>query len=106
MTRNLNRRVEIACPVRDPKIRQMLMLILNTELADNVKASSLQADGSYYRKSSTLSHNDSQAYFMEHSLHEPEAPEASRDEADARRSGGAGLLCRLRSLLGGKGRRE
>ncbi len=71
MTRNLNRRVEIACPVEDPELCQMLQEILTTELADNVKASSLQPDGSYFRKSNATSHIDSQASFMEHSLHKP-----------------------------------
>ena len=71
MTRNLNRRVEIACPIEDPELCQMLQEILTTELADNVKASSLQPDGSYFRKSNATSHIDSQATFMEHSLHKP-----------------------------------
>ncbi len=75
MTRNLNRRVEIACPVHDAKLRQMLLSILNTELADNVKASSLQSDGTYYRKNGGPARTDSQSYFMEHSFHEPEPVE-------------------------------
>lgn len=80
MTRNLNRRVEIACPVRDPRLKQMLLVILNTELSDNVKASSMLPDGSYYRKSSTINRMDSQVYFMEHSLHQPEEPEPEVEE--------------------------
>lgn len=74
MTRNLNRRVEIACPVRDPDLQQMLLRILNEQLADNMKASSMMPDGSYYRKSNALTHNDSQLYFMEHSLHPDHIP--------------------------------
>lgn len=37
MTRNLNRRVEIACPVYDPQARQMLKWILETQLRDSAK---------------------------------------------------------------------
>src|SRR5699024_11476326 len=38
MTRNTEKRVEVACPVYDPKIRKKLMHDLNIMLADNVKA--------------------------------------------------------------------
>ena len=101
MTRNLNRRVEIACPIRDREIQQMLLEILNVELADNVKASSLQSDGSYFRKRSATSHNDSQVYFMEHSLHHPEPPEAEKDSRQEEEPG-SGLLRFLRRVFGGR----
>lgn len=47
MTRNLVNRVEIAVPIRDEAIRSKLSHILDTYLADNVKARKLNADGSY-----------------------------------------------------------
>jgi len=37
MVRNLDHRVEAACPIRDPLIRQELIDILNIQLAENVK---------------------------------------------------------------------
>lgn len=49
MTRNQVRRVEIACPVEDPEIRQWLVSYLDLLLADNLKSRRLQADGSYIR---------------------------------------------------------
>lgn len=93
MTRNLNYRVEIACPVYDQQVREQLLWILHTQLEDNVKASSLLPDGSYCRKVNTLAPCDSQEVFMKTSIHRPE-PQAARPEG-------------LRRLLGGlAGRRK
>ena len=38
MPRNLNRRIEIACPVHDPQIKSVLKEMLNIQLNDNSKA--------------------------------------------------------------------
>ncbi len=80
MTRNLNHRVEIACPVYDPALKEMLLKILHIQLEDNVKASSLLPDGSYCRKVNTLAPCDSQQVFMAASLHKPLA---APDKPDA-----------------------
>ena len=71
MTRNLNRRVEIMCPIYDPEVREQLLWILHTQLGDNVKASSLLPDGSYCRKVNTLAPCNSQEVFMEKTIHKP-----------------------------------
>ena len=76
MTRNLNRRVEIACPVTDPDIRRILAEIIRTELEDNVKASSLLPDGSYVRKVNSLAPCNSQDVFMKTSIHKAFVPPA------------------------------
>jgi polyphosphate kinase len=48
MPRNLNRRVEVVCPVNDPKLRKYLRdEVLPAYLRDNVNARELQPDGSY-----------------------------------------------------------
>ncbi|MBI0582900.1 MAG: polyphosphate kinase 1 [Methanomassiliicoccus sp.] len=50
MPRNLDRRVEILFPVRDPKLRNAVVKdILEVHLADNVKARELCSDGSWRR---------------------------------------------------------
>jgi polyphosphate kinase len=50
MLRNLNRRVEVICPVRDPKLRRYLKdEVLGAYLRDNVQARELLPDGSYLR---------------------------------------------------------
>lgn len=38
MTRNLDHRIEVACPIYDPAIRQDLLHILNLQLSDNTHA--------------------------------------------------------------------
>lgn len=51
MMRNLDRRVEILFPIKDPSIvRTLRDEILETYLADNVKARLMTADGSYPRR--------------------------------------------------------
>ena len=47
MPRNLDRRVEIMFPIENPPLRERIKDILQKELDDNVKASVLQADGTY-----------------------------------------------------------
>ena len=73
MTRNLNRRVEIACPVHDMLLREQLKWILDSQLRDTAKASLLLPDGAYCRKHSAVPF-DSQDYFMQQSPHEPAQP--------------------------------
>ena len=70
MTRNLNRRVETACPVQDPVLQEQLQWLLDSQLRDSAKSSFMLSDGSYSRKHSTLPF-DSQNYFMENSPHFP-----------------------------------
>lgn len=71
MTRNLNQRVEIACPVHDREIREQLQWILSCQLRDNAKASFMMSDGRYSRKQSQLPMSfDSQQQLMELSLHQ------------------------------------
>lgn len=73
MTRNLNRRVEIACPVQDTRLRDQLKWILESQLRDTAKASFLLPDGTYCRKHSAVPF-DSQAYFTQQSPHLPAEP--------------------------------
>ena len=68
MTRNQNRRVEIACPVKSAEIREMLIDYLDRSLADNTKAWKLQSDGSYLDVTAAGDDPERsvQAYYMEH----------------------------------------
>ncbi|MGI6182234.1 MAG: polyphosphate kinase 1 [Agathobaculum sp.] len=50
MTRNTERRVEIACPIDSPEVRARLHDILYAMQRDTVKARVLQPDGSYRKK--------------------------------------------------------
>jgi len=50
MPRNINWRVEVLFPVQDPRlIRHLRTKVLDTYLADNVKARRMKSDGSYER---------------------------------------------------------
>lgn len=73
MTRNLNRRVEVACPVYDAQLQEQLRWILESQLRDTAKAGVLLPDGSYCRKHSAVPF-DSQDDFMQHSPHIPAQP--------------------------------
>ena len=74
MTRNLNRRVEIACPIKDKRLRAQLQWILLSQLHDTAKASELMSDGTYARLHSAAPF-DSQKYFAENSPHIPQERE-------------------------------
>lgn len=50
MRRNLDRRVEVITPIKDPDIAKDLQEILGIMLADNRQAWELQADGSYIQR--------------------------------------------------------
>jgi polyphosphate kinase len=67
MLRNLNRRVEVVCPVREPGLRRYLKdEVLGAYLRDNVNARELLPDGSYVRVQPDESEGesfDSQIYF-------------------------------------------
>ncbi len=66
MPRNLNRRVEVVCPVKDPKLARYLRTdLLQAYLRDNVNARELQPDGSYRRVEANSDEEpfDSQMYF-------------------------------------------
>ena len=79
MTRNLNRRVEIACPVYDPKVREQLRWILSCQLKDTAKQGVLQSDGSYKSYADGVRF-DSQDFFMKESPHVPaEEPQTAKD---------------------------
>jgi len=50
MERNLDRRVEVLCPVNDPSHRQLLRdAVLEVLLSDTDRAWTLRTDGSYVR---------------------------------------------------------
>lgn len=46
----MDNRVEIVFPVADPDIKEAVRHYLDVELEDNIKASILQADGSYEKE--------------------------------------------------------
>ena len=82
MPRNLDKRVEILFPVLDEKLKKEVKHILDIQLADNVKAHVMQADGSYGKidkRGKTLL--IAQDYFCEEAMdraHKPHDPVQTR----------------------------
>jgi polyphosphate kinase len=50
MQRNLEKRVEVLCPIEDPRLHAELRFILDTELSDQRGAWDMQPDGSYVQR--------------------------------------------------------
>ena len=93
MTRNTERRVEIACPIDSPAVRARLHDILFAMQHDTVKARVLQPDGSYQKKPSVPEPICAQDLLMQQavSMAREQAQHASEEER--------GLLHWLRRLL-------
>ena len=68
MTRNTEKRVEVACPILDPDIKRQINHYLKVMLSDNIKARVLQSDGTYRKREQKEPFVDSQAVFMEEAL--------------------------------------
>jgi polyphosphate kinase len=63
MTRNTERRIEVACPILDSRLKEQINRMLDLLWQDNVKARVLQPDGTYARISSGKSPIDVQESF-------------------------------------------
>lgn len=50
MTRNTLRRVEVAAPIRDERLKAEILEMFDTLLADNVQAREMRPDGTYVRR--------------------------------------------------------
>lgn len=63
MTRNTEKRVEVAAPIKDRAIRDRLIDYFKTMLCDNVKLRVMKNDGTYTRRKSENEPLDAQRYF-------------------------------------------
>ena len=89
MTRNTEKRVEVACPVYDEGIRRRLMHDLKVMLSDNVKARQMDSDGTYRKKNQEGTPVNAQETFMR------EALSARRPSAAAEKKEKRSLLSRV-----------
>ena len=79
MTRNTERRVEVACPIYDPAIRKRLLNMMDIMFRDNVKAREQFSDGRYILRTPVNSLPlSSQEYFVQEAL--KPAPQAEQPE--------------------------
>ncbi len=65
MTRNTERRIEVACPILDNDIKNKINHILDIVLSDNIKARNMLPNGQYERIDSERDPVNSQEYLME-----------------------------------------
>ena len=68
MTRNTEKRVEVAAPILDQDICRQINRDLKVMLSDNVKARVLGSDGKYRRKEQEERYIDSKNVFMQEAL--------------------------------------
>lgn len=79
MTRNMEKRVEIACPVMDSRLQKRICLLMDYMLRDNVKARELHNDQNYHEvEQGELPPIDSQATFMERAKQNEKKPPLNR----------------------------
>ena len=100
MTRNTQRRVEIACPVIDPAVRRQIKHYVELFCADNVKARNLCVDGTYapVARPEDAPALDAQATLMAEALQEASSTQAAPAPQEHR----PGLLGRLLGKLRGE----
>ena len=98
MTRNTERRVEIACPVLDEGIRRQIAHYVDVLCRDNVKARLMGSDGHYFpvpdRGEASL---DAQAAFMEEAARQEPAPGSVSPAPERRKGFFAAVLARRKS---------
>jgi polyphosphate kinase len=78
MERNLNRRVEVLCPVRDADLKESLRhVVLAAYLRDNVRAHVLQPDGTYriVSRPNEEAPFSAQDFFLSHAVVPMDVPE-------------------------------
>ena len=75
MTRNTEKRVEIAFPIKNPILKLKIMHMLDVMFNDNVKARKINDKGEYEKVIRSVNLIDSQNYFMHDNFSEYEEEE-------------------------------
>ena len=68
MTRNMDRRVEVGCPIVDPAIRARIHRLIDVQRADNTKARLMRSDGTYQPVVNRREPVDSQQTLMDDAI--------------------------------------
>ncbi|MBE6846101.1 MAG: polyphosphate kinase 1 [Ruminococcus sp.] len=85
MTRNTIRRVEVAAPVYNERIRKRLWTMFEILLNDNTKARKQLPDGTYIYKTNDKPPVDAQRYFIEEAYKKAERKAAAKAKAKSRK---------------------
>lgn len=75
MTRNTLRRVEVAAPVYDKRLRTQIVYMFDTIMSDNVQARELKSDGNYIRVENDGKKINSQELFYDNAYEQAKAHE-------------------------------
>lgn len=75
MTRNTLRRVEVAAPIYDERIREQIVYMFDKIMADNVQARELCSDGNYVRVENDEEKLNSQEHFYDMAYEQAQAAE-------------------------------
>lgn len=75
MTRNTLRRVEVAAPVYDKRLRSQIVYMFDTIMSDNVQARELKSDGNYIRVENDEKRINSQELFYDNAYEQAKAHE-------------------------------
>ena len=78
MTRNTERRVEVACPVLSPEVRKKIFHIIDVLTSDNVKARQLGPDGEWHARKVAAARRSSRRRPSRRSSPSPSAPPSPR----------------------------
>lgn len=84
MTRNMDKRVEVGCPIYSQEIKDIINHYINVCLSDTVQVRVLGSDGTYSAKSHTLSHVNAQEVLMQEAI--KAAEELAKKNRDAERA--------------------
>ncbi len=93
MTRNMSRRVELACPIKDPRVKRQINHLLELNFKDTTKARVLKSDGTYERKRNSSDGISSQELLMKEAISDAAKSKAS--------SGKISLWTRLKNFFSG-----
>lgn len=77
MTRNTLRRVEVAAPIYDERIREQIVYMFDKIMADNVQARELCSDGNYVRVENDEEKLNSQEHFYDMAYEQAQAAETA-----------------------------
>lgn len=75
MTRNTLRRVEVAAPVYDKRLRAQIVYMFDTIMSDNVQARELKSDGNYIRVENDVEKINSQELFYDNAYEQAKTHE-------------------------------
>ena len=75
MTRNTLRRVEVAAPVYDKRLRAQIVYMFDTIMSDNVQARELKSDGNYIRVENDGEKINSQELFYDNAYEQAKTHE-------------------------------